>query len=238
MDPTDRADTTPRSLPAPDEQLQRRSSGDRAALYIRRLIFDGELRPGIRVPQDDVARSMGISRIPVREALIALEREGWVTIEMHRGAFVNALDEQSVRDHYALYGLTYGFAAERAVERAGPDMADRLTDVERSLSRSDDPEAVRELAVEFHTIVVDAPRSPRIQAVLRAMAGMIPGNFFAQVPGSIETEKRGVTAIAEAMREGDAIRAAHEYQEMMARQGDHVVQLLEARGLLEPSAGR
>jgi DNA-binding GntR family transcriptional regulator len=80
VDPPDRFDAA-RPLPAPGEQLQRRSSGDRAALYIRRLIFDGELRPGARVPQDDVARSMGISRIPVREALIALEREGWVTIQ-------------------------------------------------------------------------------------------------------------------------------------------------------------
>ena len=61
-------------LPMPDE-FERRSSGDQAALYIRRLIFDGQLRPGGRVPQDEVAKSLGISRIPVREALIALEAE-------------------------------------------------------------------------------------------------------------------------------------------------------------------
>jgi len=82
------------------EPLARRSSGDHAATYIKRLIFDQHLRPGDRVPQDDVAQALGISRIPVREALIALEREGWITIEMHRGAFVNDLDEQAVRDHY------------------------------------------------------------------------------------------------------------------------------------------
>jgi DNA-binding GntR family transcriptional regulator len=64
----------------------RLSSGDQAALYIRRLIFDGDLRPGTRVPQDEIAQTLGVSRIPVREALIALEREGWVTIELHRGA--------------------------------------------------------------------------------------------------------------------------------------------------------
>jgi len=52
------------------------SSGDQAALYIRRLMFDGDLRPGTRVPQDEIAQALGVSRIPVREALIALEREG------------------------------------------------------------------------------------------------------------------------------------------------------------------
>ena len=94
------------------------SSGEQVRLYVRRLIFDGVLKQGQRVPQDAIAQALGVSRIPVREALIALEREGWTTIIPHRGAFVNALDEPSVRDHYELYGLFYGFGVRRAVERA------------------------------------------------------------------------------------------------------------------------
>src|SRR5207248_11628760 len=105
-----------------EPRLARRSSGDEAALLIRRMIFDGELHPGERVPQDDVAAMLGISRIPVGEALIALEREGWVTIEMHRGAFVNALDARSVRDHYELVGVVYGLGARLAIARAGPGL--------------------------------------------------------------------------------------------------------------------
>src|SRR5213075_1965678 len=97
--------------------IARLSSGDHAEVYIKRLIFDQHLKAGDRVPQDDVASALGISRIPVREALIALEREGWVTIEMHRGAFVNEFDEQTVRDHYTLFGLVYGFATRRALAR-------------------------------------------------------------------------------------------------------------------------
>jgi DNA-binding GntR family transcriptional regulator len=233
VDPPDRFDAA-RPLPAPGEQLQRRSSGDRAALYIRRLIFDGELRPGARVPQDDVARSMGISRIPVREALIALEREGWVTIQMHRGAFVNALDERAVRDHFDLYGLTYGFSVERAAERGGAELVRRLDAQEQVLAAARDPEAVWQAAVGFHAAVVEATRSPRLKVVLRAMSGMIPGNFFAQVPGSIETEKAGIAEVAAAVRAGDAGRAAEVYRRTMRAQGDHVVALLESRGLLQP----
>ena len=92
----------------------RTPSGQYIASYIRRLIFEGELRAGMRVPQDAIASDLGVSRIPVREALIVLEREGWVTNEMHRGAFISALDEQAVHDHYELFGLIYGFAAKRA----------------------------------------------------------------------------------------------------------------------------
>src|SRR5580698_595335 len=109
------------SLPSPeglhDGGLARLSSGEQAAWRIRELIFDGQLPRHSRIPQDEIADSLGISRIPLREALIALEREGWVTLELHRGAFVNAFDETTLLDHYEMLGIVYGFAARRAIAR-------------------------------------------------------------------------------------------------------------------------
>ena len=85
-----------------------------------------QTRPGKAWLAAEIAQTLGISRIPVREALIALEREGWVSIEMHRGAFVNAIDADAVRDHYELLGLVHGFAASRALSREGPALAGGL----------------------------------------------------------------------------------------------------------------
>src|ERR1700680_1889411 len=90
--------------------LRQKGSGDQAAAYIRQMIFEGELRPGERLPQDVIAKTLGISRIPVREAIVALEREGWLTTRFHHGAFVNTFDEDTIRDHYDLFGLIYGLA--------------------------------------------------------------------------------------------------------------------------------
>jgi DNA-binding GntR family transcriptional regulator len=61
----------------PGEVFSRVSSGEQVRQYVRRRIFDGVLKQGQRVPQDAIAKTLGVSRIPVREALIALEREGW-----------------------------------------------------------------------------------------------------------------------------------------------------------------
>src|SRR6478752_3859204 len=141
--------------PLPEHQLNRRTSGGAAALYIRKLIFDGFLRPGARVHQDDVAQALGISRIPVREALIALEQQGWVTIEPNRGAFVAALDEQAVRDHYELYGLVYGFAAKKALLRSGTELGASLKDTLHQLQQTDDPAEIGRLTLEFHGKVID-----------------------------------------------------------------------------------
>jgi DNA-binding GntR family transcriptional regulator len=200
------------------------------------LIFEGELRPGERVPQDELAQELGISRIPIREALIALESGGWVTIELHRGAFVTALDEQAVRDHYELYGLVYGFAAKRALARKAPGLADELAKRAEAFNETDDPEELESLAIDFHAAITGAARSPRINVVLRAMSGLVPGNFFELVPAAIEGERRGLTAIARAMKRRDGERAATEYQRMMRRQADNVVAVFRERGLLDGAA--
>ncbi len=220
----------------PPDTLRRQSSGEQAALYIRRLIFDGELRPGMRVPQDQVAQRLGISRIPVREALIALRSEGWVTIELHRGAFINALDEQAVRDHYELYGLIYGFAAQRATDRYGPSLVETLQPLLKAIDAERQPRRITQLAIEFHSRVVDAAQSARIKVVLRGMSSMVPGDFFELVPGAIESERKGFAAIIRAIGKGDGAKASHEYVRLMRRQGDLVVDVLRQRGLFATPA--
>jgi DNA-binding GntR family transcriptional regulator len=224
-------------LPAADV-LVRRSSGEQAALYIRRLIFDGVLREGDRVPQDAIAEKLGLSRIPVREALLFLEREGWVTIKPHRGAFIGALDETVVRDHYELYGHVYSFAAARAAERQTPEMLARLTELQKQIQTAEDPQSAWRLNQAFHSAIIDMARSPRLHAVLGALAGIVPGNFFDLVPGSVEVEKRGTAAILRRLKQGDGERAAAEYVKMMRRQGDLVVTLFKSRGILPETTSR
>jgi DNA-binding GntR family transcriptional regulator len=217
------------------ETIVRKSSGEHAALHLRRLIFDGHLKPGARVPQYEVAEALGISRIPLREALVALEREGWVTLEMHRGAFVNALDEQMVRDHYELFGLVYGFAVKLAIERGDDDLVDRLSDIEAQFRAEPDTVKAGAIVLGFHTLVVDAAKSNRIRVVLRAISTVVPGDFFAEVPASIDIERKSIPAILRAIKKGDADRAAAEYARMMRRVGDEVVEVLRERGLFGAS---
>ena len=219
------------ALPPPATSPRRSSSGQQAAEYIRRLIFEGKLRPGERVPQDDVADALSLSRIPVREGLIALERDGWVTIELNRGAFVNALDADAVRDSYELFGLVYGLAARRALARSDTSFLHRLAAIEKELGATDDPRAIEQLTVAFHSTVVDAARSPRIKVVLRASSGLVAGNFFEEVAGAIDVERKGTAAILRALRKGDGEKAAAEYLAMLRRQGELVVRAFAARGL-------
>jgi DNA-binding GntR family transcriptional regulator len=212
--------------------LVRQSSGEQAARYIRHLIFAGRLSSGAHVPQDEIAGELGMSRIPIREALIALERQGWVRIERHRGAFVSPLDPASVRDHYELYGLIYGFAARRALERSGDALLGELRGIVEALPEvTDDPVRFGDAALSFHRGIVDGSRSPRIAVALRSMSNLVPGDFFVLVPGSIAVERKGLAAILRALERSDPDTASEQYLRMMDRIGTLVVALFAERGL-------
>jgi DNA-binding GntR family transcriptional regulator len=207
----------------------RRTTGEQVALYIRSLVFEGELRPGRRIPQDEIATTLGVSRIPVREAIIALEREGLVTIEPHRGAFINPITRDTIRDQYELYGLAFGLATRRAAERGGDSFVDELAAIHAQLLAATDPEEFSDRNGEFLGLIVKAASSPRVQAVLRVLSGLVPGNFFALVPGTIETQRTGTTAMMRAVRKSGGDAAAEACLVMMRRQGDAVIRLLDTR---------
>jgi DNA-binding GntR family transcriptional regulator len=217
-------------------RLVRRSSSDEAARTIRSWIFAGELRPGERVPQDRVAEELGISRIPVREALIALDREGWVTIELHRGAFVNALDERAVRDHYELLGVVYGFAVRQATRYRDAASDAALVAIEEELRGATTANALYPLAVAFHAAIVAAARSPRIRALLRAMPPLVPSDFFELVGSALDGQREALVAIGSAIRAGDHDAASQRYVDMTGRNTQLVVDALRSRGLFETTA--
>jgi DNA-binding GntR family transcriptional regulator len=213
--------------------LVRRSSGEQAALYIRQLIFDGALRPGQRVPQDDIAAALGVSRIPLREALIALEREGWVTIEIHRGAFVNALSPETVQDHFELFGIIYGFAIHRAMERSGDTWIQHMVELQADLAAATDPTKAVELIFGIYRAIVDGARSPRLRVILRAISTLVPGDFFEEVPTAIEVERKSLAAMVRALKRHDADKAADEYARMLRQVSREVTELFRERGLFE-----
>jgi DNA-binding GntR family transcriptional regulator len=220
----------------PSGTVSRGTSGEQAAFYIRRLIFDGALRPGARVHQHDIAQSLGMSRIPVREALVALERQGWVTTEPNRGAFVAQLDERAVQDHYELFGLVYGFAATKAIERSEAVLGEKLTQLATDFAAAADPREAQRIAIAFHAAVVDASSSTRVHVLVGTLSALVPGDFYELVPGARSPQQRGFAAIARAIRRRDCDRAAAEYARMMRAVGRTVVQLFHQRGLLQPSS--
>jgi len=230
-----RSDTTWGHNLGGQEGLSRPTSAHQVAEYIRRMIFDNRLVTGDRVPQDDIAAELRVSRVPVREAVIALDREGWVTSEPHRGAFVNGLDENSTRDHYEMLGLLYGFTARRATERGDAESVAALEATHRILQATTDVDEFYDHNSAFLRQLLVMAQSRRITAMARVFAtNLVPGNYFAEVPGVMRIQKRCLRAVLKAIKAGDGEAAEAEFTAMLRAQADNVVSLLSSRGLLRP----
>lgn len=85
---------------------------------LRDAIVSHELEPGRRLAEDDLAEQMGVSRGPVREALMRLEREGLVSIERHKGARIASWNRQDLEEIYSLRRVLEELAMEWACKNA------------------------------------------------------------------------------------------------------------------------
>lgn len=212
--------------------IDRPTAGDQVAEVIRRQLWDGELRSGDRLNQEALATQLGVSRIPVREALMGLEREGVVRVVPHRGAFVEPIDEQTVSDHFELYALVDGFALRKACERADGEQLATLAGAYERAAATEDPDRLQAAIIDARALLHELGGSPRFRAVARGLAGIVPGNFFDAVQGAMDIARRGLPEVSASLAARHAQRAVDAYTEMMTAQGRQVLAELGRRGVI------
>ena len=187
---------------AREAPVARRSVAEEVADHIRQLVFFGELRDGERVPQREIAQALGVSSVPVREALASLQREGVVTIEPNRGAFINGLDADVVREQFYIFSRVYGRAARIATERADPALVERLSDLAARIAAERDLDALLALSIEFQMLIVERGGSKRMRALFLPFSRIVPGNFYVTIPGSADVTRRRVAEMTRAVKSG------------------------------------
>ncbi len=101
---------------------------------IKEDILRGRLQPGDPIPHDRLLKRLGVSRTPLREALLRLEREGFIEIHPRMGTFVAQLNLLEIRDMYEVRRELEGLAARHAAAHADPQ---RLEELERRLEALD-----------------------------------------------------------------------------------------------------
>lgn len=210
-------------------RLDRKSAGGLVADYVRELIFNGDLESGDRVPQQQIAEALGVSRIPVREGIVALEREGVVTVEPHRGAFVNRFDGETIADHFELFGLIYGFAARRTAERATPEDVSQLEALAVGIEEARQSEPMLRAVSRFRDVLVRVGGSPRLSGLMLSLAAIVPGNFFKVIPGAMPIAREGFAKALDAIQAGDGERAERACVEMMRAHASNVVAVQKKR---------
>lgn len=152
------------------ETIKRQTVTSSVADVIRRRIIEGTYESGFQLRQESLAAELGVSRIPVREALLQLEAEGLVTIHTHKGASVSALGAADAQDLFDARSALEPMIAAIAVRRARPaDVAKVEACLERyreALTRQVTPDELSRLNWEFHRAICEPAQRPRSMQIL------------------------------------------------------------------------
>jgi len=135
-----------------EQRGEQGAASARVASYLRDAILGGELRPGDRIRQEEVAERFGASRLPVREALRMLEAEGLTEHESNKGARVPRLTQHEVEVIYRMRERLEPLALAESLHQLEEADHERLEDVQRQIEENDDLDRFLELDREFHLL--------------------------------------------------------------------------------------
>ncbi len=142
---------------------------DRIYQQLRNDILNGRYRPGESLIEMKVAKKMGVSRTPVREAIRQLELEGLVSSIPNKGVVVQGVSEQDIEDIYTIRKMIEGLAARWAAEKITDEQLKELKDIIDLMefyTEKDDIDKVSELDTKFHDIIFKACDSRPLESVL------------------------------------------------------------------------
>lgn len=153
------------------------SAAEAAAEAIRGAIVAGKLRPGQPLRESSLSAELGLSRTPIREAMLLLQADGLVDLNRNRGARVATYTRADLEDAYSLRAVIEAYAAGRAATRATAADIEALRQSCRrfdSLLAGQDPEQqdITSLVAEnltFHTIVQRCSGSRRVAPIIRGL---------------------------------------------------------------------
>jgi DNA-binding GntR family transcriptional regulator len=208
------------------QPLARDALSQRIARMLTDAIVSGKLKPGDRVAESVIARDLGVSRAPVREAGRLLESAGLLVSHANRGFFVRTMDSEDLDSLYELRLCIEREAAARVVrEGRTPEIIDRLRAlIEEMVGSSEESRIIYQIGVDlqFHRLIVERSGNRRFLQVFDNLASEIQActalieRVFDE-PGRVA---RNHYLIIDALESGceDTVRAAIDYHIGVARE--------------------
>lgn len=147
---------------------------EQIASSIRSSIIDGRIQPGEKLTEEEIARQLGVSRTPIREAFFLLSSEGFVDVEPRRGVIVREISIKDAEEIYELKGVLESLAVRLAAERMTPDIVTELQQINDALYQAAEeaPVDVRKILTlngKFHDIIIAACDNTKVIHQLTAL---------------------------------------------------------------------
>lgn len=200
------------------ETIEHRTLKDVVAATLRKAILEGKLEPGQPLVQDQIAKELNISRMPVREALNLLESEGLIVNLPYRGSVVARFTAQDIREIYKVRELLEVYATRQAARNITPNALDELSDLMNQMAeclKGGDQEKYASLDRRYHQLIFESSGNNRLVQLINQIWKGFPLYLAYSIPGRIERSHAEQTKVLDAIRQGDAEMAAHYSREQI-----------------------
>jgi DNA-binding GntR family transcriptional regulator len=198
------------------------------ASAMRRAILQGRLKSNQPLRQDQIAEQFGVSKIPVREAMVQLRAEGLIVFVPNRGFVVSELSPAEVEEIYIMRMALETKALERAIPKLRSADMIRAASVLDISEVEDDSSQWSELNWEFHSTLYQAAQLPRLLGAIEVLHNNVArylliylGGLSARDASQAEHKK-----ILQACQKKDVDRAVKILQQHLTRASSHLVAFL------------
>jgi DNA-binding GntR family transcriptional regulator len=179
---------------------------------IRDAILKGNMKPGERVSEPELAERFGISRTPIREAFRQLESEGYLQVIPRKGAVVASLSERDVEEFYAIKIILEGFAARMAAENLTSKDIERLESINQRLQQiaaEGDVKTFFRVHNEFHEVFIKAAGNDKLFEMITQLVMRFKRLRLASLsqPGRMEISVEEHRNMIQAFKNHDGDRA-------------------------------
>ncbi|MET0699257.1 MAG: GntR family transcriptional regulator [Mycobacterium sp.] len=157
---------------------------DVVVAHVVDLVLTGRFRTGDRIDRNAVARELGISRVPIQEAMVQLEHDGIVSTRYHRGAFVERFDGATVVEHHEIFGLLNGLASARAADDPNGRILPRLEALVEAMRSTTEAGPFQDAVWAYRQAIHDDYAGPRLLALIRASQSFMPRAFWSVYQGN------------------------------------------------------
>lgn len=128
------------------------AASERIAAHLRDAILSGDIPPGTRIRQEEIAEQLGASRLPVREALRMLESEGLTELEVNKGARVPTFDREQLDVIYQMRERIETLALRLSLPHLTPAQETELHHLQSLIEETEDVATFLELDRKFHLL--------------------------------------------------------------------------------------
>ncbi|MGA7157178.1 MAG: GntR family transcriptional regulator [Acidobacteriaceae bacterium] len=187
---------------------------EQAYQSVKRQLLNGSFRQGSKLTEEYLSNAMGISKSPVREALMRLESEGLICIESRRGAYVRKFSAKEVRDLYDVRALLEGHAVS-AAEITPELLKEMAASIERTRHNLDAGDQLHHIEedMHFHGLIAGATGNAEFGRILGNLQQKSLLCRMATFYLSATTAPTSHQKIYAALRDGDRERAQREMQD-------------------------